>query len=82
MSKKNKKIDIVYQFSNHENFSDLSTLQYHPAYQIPKISDALTNADYMGVGYGDGNAIAKDINAHLHGFFNIYLKNLPSHTHN
>lgn len=66
------------KFSNHENFSDLSTLQYHPAYQIPKIYVGLTNSDYMGVGYGDGNAIAIDINAYLLAFFDRHLKNRTS----
>lgn len=48
-------------FSSHLNFSDDSTLQYHPAYQIPNIG-------YTDVGKGDGFQIAKTINDYFLAF--------------
>jgi len=59
-------------FSDHNNFSDNSTLQYHPAYQIKKIHKLLA------VGNGDGYTIAKEINDYVLNFFNRYLKNEAS----
>jgi dienelactone hydrolase len=69
-----------YHFSNHENFSDLSTLQYNASFQIPKIHRGLTNSDFMGVGYSNGYKISKEINQYILTFLNLYLKNIQSET--
>lgn len=54
-------------FSNHENFSDYSTLQYHPSFNQSKI---LTN---LNVGYGDGYKITKTISDYILDFLNYNL---------
>lgn len=55
-------------FSNHENFSDNSTLQYHPAYQIP-----IVHKEIM-VGEGNGYEISRDINDYILTFLDNHLK--------
>jgi len=60
-------------YSNHENFSDFSTLQYHPAFLIPKIHNFLMDLSNEQIGTGDGYEIAKVINNHVLSFFNTYL---------
>lgn len=56
-------------YSGHNNFTDNSTLQYHPAYQLQNLNE------YLTVGNGDGYIIATEINEHVLTFFNRYLKN-------
>ena len=65
-------------YSNHENFSDLSTIQYYPVYQVKPIHDLLINKNYLGVGVGNGYTISKSINSYVVNFFNYYLKNTES----
>ena len=55
-------------FSNHNNFCDFSTFQYHPAYANKNIRKELT------VGSGNGYEIAVMINNKILSFFNSYLK--------
>ena len=45
-------------YSNHLNFTDLSTLQYHPGYQITLIKKSLLNTKRLGIGSGNGLIIA------------------------
>lgn len=54
-------------YSNHNNFCDFSTLQYHPAYSNTNVHKELT------VGTGNGFEIAKIINNKVLTFFNTYL---------
>jgi dienelactone hydrolase len=61
-------------YSNHENFSDLSTLQYHPAYNITEIKKFITNPKHLGVGLGDGTQISRTINTYILTFFNLHLE--------
>jgi hypothetical protein len=49
-------------FSNHMNFSDLSTLQYHPALQNSAVQTYLHDQQKINVGLGDGFEISKLIN--------------------
>jgi len=57
-------------FSAHNSFFDNSTLQYHPACQIPAVQKTIY------VGDGNGYEIAKEINEKILTFFNRYLKNV------
>ncbi|MCK4869485.1 MAG: hypothetical protein KAS93_00065 [Gammaproteobacteria bacterium] len=62
-------------YSNHENFSDFSTLQYHSALQMCKVRRFLTKTGNEQVGAGNGDTIAKAINNRVLRFSNIYMKN-------
>ena len=55
-------------YSNHNNFCDFSTLQYHPGYSNLNVHRELT------VGTGNGVEIAKIINEKILVFFDTYLK--------
>lgn len=55
-------------FSDHMNFSDDSTLQYHPAYQIP-------TTEKVSVGKGNGYELSKIINSYTLVFLDSFLKN-------
>ena len=61
-------------YSNHENFTDLSTLQYHPAYNIPQIHETILNPKTLGIGLENGYTIANDIKNYTLLFFNMYAK--------
>ena len=63
-------------YSNHLNFTDLSTLQYHPAYQIQPIYQWITSPKNMGVGKENGIILASDINQEISNFLHKYLKNV------
>ena len=65
-------------FSNHENFSDISTYQYHKAFQIKKLHDGLTNPKNSIVGNGNGYEIAQTINNYILPFFDYYLNGKKS----
>jgi dienelactone hydrolase len=56
-------------YSQHNNFSDVSTMQYHAACQIPLV--------YKTIGVGDGNGyeIASALNIYILTFLDNYLKN-------
>lgn len=56
-------------YSQHNNFSDVSTMQYHAACQIPLV--------YKTIGVGDGNGyeIALELNNYILTFLDNYLKN-------
>jgi len=55
-------------FSEHNNFTDNSTMQYHPACKVASIHKQI------GVGDGDGYEIATKLNTYVLSFFNHYLK--------
>ncbi|WP_186648348.1 hypothetical protein [Fluviispira vulneris] len=61
-------------YSNHENFTDLSKLQYHPAYHIPQIHESIHDPMTLGVGLGNGDTIANDLMKYIVVFFNMYAK--------
>jgi dienelactone hydrolase len=61
-------------FSNHGNFSDLSTLQYHPAFSYSKIRNLIRDPLNMNVGLGNGFDISETINHSVVYFFNRYIK--------
>lgn len=63
---KSKNDDI--NFSQHNNFTDSSTMQYHPASNVASIHQQI------GVGYGDGYEIATKLNNYVLTFLNHYLK--------
>lgn len=69
-------------FSNHENFSDLSTNQYSEPFQIKSLRYGLTTPENFGIGYGNGYEITTIINQYLLNFLDTYLKNKPSKTFN
>lgn len=72
-------------YSDHNNFSDRATLQYHPVIQafnlhppqMKEVKDALAAeiiASPMQVGRGDGGEIARTINQYLCGFYQTFLQ--------
>lgn len=63
------------KYSDHFNFTDLSTLQYLPAYK--KLLAFLKWQHLKLVGNGDGEKIIRNINHYLLTFFDTYLKNNP-----
>ncbi len=75
-------------YSDHNNFSDRSTLQYHPVIQAfnrhtpqqKEVKEALAAeiiASPMQVGRGNGVEIARTINQYLYGFFQTFLLRKP-----
>ena len=60
-------------YSGHNNFMDSSTLQYHPAYQIPALQK-LPKLEKFALGEGDGYEIATKLNNYVLTFLNHYLK--------
>ncbi len=75
-------------FSDHNNFSNHSTLQYHPVIQAfnrhppqeKEVKEALEAgiiASKMQVGHGDGVEIAGTINQYLCGFYQTFLLRKP-----
>lgn len=60
-------------YSGHNNFMDSSTIQYHPAYQIPALQK-LSKLDAFGLGSGDGYELASAINDYILIFTNNYLR--------
>lgn len=71
-------------YSDHNNFSDRSTLQYHPAIKAfnhhppsrKDVKEALAAgiiASPMQVGHGNGIEIARTINQYVCGFYQIFL---------
>lgn len=69
---------IESNFTNHENFSDLSTLQYSPAYMIPKLHNAFLEPKNSTLGNGNGVEVAKTINSYMILFTDYYMKNIHS----
>lgn len=63
-----------YNFTNHENFSDLSTIQYHPGYKISMVRKKITNPKNFFVGTANGHKITKTINYLVLQFCNHYLR--------
>ena len=61
-------------YSNHENFSDLSTLQYNSAYKIDAVYSLITDPQHLGVGLGNGYDISSAINDYIINFFDLHLK--------
>ena len=55
-------------FSQHNNFTDSSTMQYHPASNVASIHEQI------GVGDGDGYEVATKLNNYVLTFLNHYLK--------
>lgn len=66
--------DHSVEYSNHLNFTDLSTLQYHPGYQIQSVHQWITDPKNMGVGRENGDILALNINKEISNFLNRYLK--------
>ena len=60
-------------FSNHINFTDYSTLQYHPLLQTTQIKKFLTNPENRDLGEGDGYLITMTINQQLLNYFHEHL---------
>lgn len=60
-------------YSGHNNFMDSSTLQYHPAYQMPALQK-LPKLDAFALGAGDGYEISSAINDYILVFTKNYLK--------
>lgn len=75
-------VDIESNFTNHENFSDMSTLQYHPAYMITKLHNAFVEPKNSTLGIANGYEIANIINTYIIGFMdnNIKSQNVQSIT--
>jgi hypothetical protein len=65
-------------YTDHPNFSDLSTLQYHPALKVfVDYKNAQTTPDFPAnsfLGTADGWELTHNINKYLLKFFNFYLK--------
>ncbi|HAT9986989.1 TPA: hypothetical protein JBE48_04810 [Legionella pneumophila subsp. pneumophila] len=59
-------------YSYHMNFTDLSTLQYLPAYRS-FFAHNRNIGKYLGT--GNGVEITKALNLYIEGFFNAFLKN-------
>ena len=68
-------LTIESNFTNHENFSDLSTLQYSPAYMIPKLHKAFLEPKNSTLGNGNGYEVARTINSYITVFVDYYMKN-------
>lgn len=68
-------LTIESNFTNHENFSDLSTLQYSPAYMIPKLHKEFLEPKNSTLGNGNGYEVAKTINSYITVFVDYYMKN-------
>lgn len=66
----------------HNNFTDLSTLQYQPTMnlwvQAENSNQPLPDLPALQIGTGNGWYVAKIINEYLLAFFDQYLKNIPS----
>jgi hypothetical protein len=60
-------------FSNHINFTDYSTIQYHPLLADKSIQAYLTDADHVNLGKGDGYFIASTLNQYVLAYFDQYL---------
>jgi dienelactone hydrolase len=61
-------------YTNHEDFSDISTMQYHPGYQLPQVQKLLHNHHYFLVGSANGYKIAEEINKYIVNFCDRWLK--------
>lgn len=64
------------QYSEHNNFSDLTTLQYMPLFSNVANYTGTSVSDYLTVGLGNGYDIQNAINAYLLPLFNTYSKGI------
>jgi pimeloyl-ACP methyl ester carboxylesterase len=69
----------VINYSRHNNFSNLATLQYQPAMQwFSQYEEKQGTPWVLDVGTVDGYQATGIVNDYLLSFFNHYLKNFPS----
>lgn len=64
---------------NHQNFSDFSTLQYHPVLKRPSIRSFLVDSKNLGVGMNDGYELSQVIFTYSVSFLGQYLKDQENH---
>lgn len=67
--------DDNYNYSDHQNFSDVSTLQYLAAYKVYGAYLKKQGHELGFVGKGNGWEITHSINTYLVEFFDTFLKN-------
>jgi dienelactone hydrolase len=68
--------EIILPSTNHQNFSDLSTLQYHSALETAELKAFLHDTNRMDLGTANGYETSRLINRTILQFFNRYVHSL------